>query len=145
MEKYIDRTSSDRGCWLWTGAKTRGGYGHFSIQRRVVRVSRIMLHLYLGLDLRGPWLARHTCDNPPCCNPAHLVAGTQQQNVEDMWQRNRGLLGERMATSKITERDVKEIRRRDAAGEGSSAIARDYPISYEQVRRIIRRKTWAWL
>lgn len=34
-------------------------------------------------------LVRHTCDNPPCCNPAHLITGTQAQNTADMMERGR--------------------------------------------------------
>lgn len=145
LEAKLDKTSSDTGCWLWTGARTRGGYGNFAIGRKAHRVPRVMLHLTLGLDLYGPWVARHTCDTPECCNPRHLVAGTQQQNVDDMWERGRGVLGERMNVSKLTEHDVKEIRRRDAAGESSYKIAESYPVCYEQVRRIVTRKTWSWL
>lgn len=34
-------------------------------------------------------LVRHTCDNPRCCNPKHLILGTAQDNVNDMFERNR--------------------------------------------------------
>ena len=31
----------------------------------------------------------HTCDNPACMNPEHLVLGSQQENVEDMISKDR--------------------------------------------------------
>jgi hypothetical protein len=31
----------------------------------------------------------HHCDNPPCCNPLHLYAGTQRQNIHDAIARGR--------------------------------------------------------
>jgi hypothetical protein len=37
-------------------------------------------------------VVRHTCDNPACINPAHLVKGSQKENVSDMLQRQRGNL-----------------------------------------------------
>lgn len=143
LYSHIDKSPHPKGCWLWTGGTTRGGYGNFAINRKAHRVPRVMLHLAIGIDLYGPWIARHTCDNPPCCNPRHLVAGTQQQNVDDMWQRGRAAIGERMTTAKITEQDVRDIRARVAAGESSRLVSDDYPVSYEQVRRIARRLTWA--
>lgn len=143
MEKFIDRSTSATGCWLWTGATTRGGYGNYAIHRVAHRVPRIMLSEYLGLDLRGPWIARHTCDNPPCCNPDHLVAGTQKQNVDDMINRGRGARGE--SYSKLKEAQVLEIRDRASSGESSRSIMVDYPVSYEQIRRVVTRKTWSWL
>lgn len=37
------------------------------------------------LDTHGylPEVVMHTCDNPRCINPAHLKAGTTQDNVND--------------------------------------------------------------
>jgi hypothetical protein len=34
----------------------------------------------------GLWVL-HTCDNPPCLNPAHLYVDTPGRNARDMWER----------------------------------------------------------
>jgi hypothetical protein len=49
---------------------------------------------------------RHTCDNPPCCNPAHLLLGTQADNCRDMVVRRRS------GVEKLTPDNVREIRSR---------------------------------
>src|SRR5215475_7535449 len=64
-------------CWLWTGTRDRKGYGRFWQDGAVRRVTRCLfwdVHGYL------PPVVRHTCDNPPCCNPAHLLPGTHREN-----------------------------------------------------------------
>ena len=82
----VDRRGPDE-CWPWTAGRQPGGYGTIDKQN----VSRILL----GLEVGDPREARHTCDNPPCCNPAHLIAGTSQENADDMVERGRSMRGER--------------------------------------------------
>lgn len=59
-------------------------------RQSVVNVHRVVYALTIGVDhseLDG--MVCHTCDNPPCCNPAHLYLGTAQTNVQDMIDRGR--------------------------------------------------------
>jgi hypothetical protein len=80
---YVDR--SDRnGCWPWTGPHDRRGYGRWG-KKPAARVSLAMATGAIPAGL----LALHRCDNPPCVNPRHLYAGTQQSNVDDMYARGR--------------------------------------------------------
>lgn len=88
----------------------------------------------------------HRCDNPPCCNPAHLFASTQAGNLEDMDSKGRRVAydrrGEVNPFSKLTAAQAKEIRRRYDAGELRRQIAEDFGLAISTVKRIGRRRTW---
>lgn len=75
-------------CWPWTGARSEKGYGRFhALKARVYRAHRIAFYLATG---EWPPAVCHRCDNPPCCNPAHLRAGTPSDNSLEMWSKGRG-------------------------------------------------------
>ena len=74
-------------CWPWPGYRTSGGYGAFSIGQRAVAAHRIAYVIANGSD--GEGVVMHKCDNPPCCNPAHLALGTPQDNTRDAMAKGR--------------------------------------------------------
>lgn len=85
----IARGSPDA-CWEWTGARGRHGYGTFYLApiRGPVASHRIAYGLANGAIPAG-LLVLHRCDNPPCCNPAHLWVGTNNDNMLDMVAKGR--------------------------------------------------------
>ena len=100
----MDRSGGPTACWPWRGAiQTRskqghGGYGWFSRGGKVRYAHRHALELTIGRVLEPGEVAMHSCDNPPCCNPAHLRAGTQGDNLRDMAAKGRhvGTLGQKL-------------------------------------------------
>lgn len=52
------------------------------------QVHKVVWEVHFGPVPKG-LVVRHSCDNPPCCNPDHLLIGTQQDNVNDMIERGR--------------------------------------------------------
>jgi hypothetical protein len=86
-------------------------------------------------------VVRHTCDNPICVNPDHLVLGTTSDNRRDVTERKRG--GE--YGRKLSETDVREIRRLQEAGSTLSEITERFGISTAQASKICSRKAWKWL
>lgn len=90
----LDR-SGPRGCWEWTGSKTVGdrrnpnGYGKIHTPAGQTTTHRYAWSLVHGPAPRGMIVCHH-CDNPPCCNPAHLFLGTAKDNHDDMVRKGRG-------------------------------------------------------
>lgn len=79
------------GCWIWTGAISRDGVHPqtaFQIGNKRHIASRVAYKLYTG-DIPEGQIVRHTCDNSLCVNPAHLILGTQQDNMNDRIERGR--------------------------------------------------------
>lgn len=79
-------------CWPWTGkayGRSRGGAirGRVRYEGRIQYAYRVAYELAFGKTLSG--VARHQCDNPACCNPYHILDGTQSQNMQDMIERGR--------------------------------------------------------
>lgn len=81
---------------------------------------------------------RHTCDNPVCINPEHLISGTPAQNMED-----RDLRG-RHGAAKISAKDVLDIRQMfvDNPKLKSPVVAKQYGISPKTVLSIKHRSHW---
>lgn len=85
-----NRSVTASGCWEWKGSLSRSGYG--KIKWRTfgdLRVDRVAALLWLGMRLDDSHLVCHSCDNPPCFNPAHLFIGTAKDNQVDSVKKRR--------------------------------------------------------
>jgi DNA-binding NarL/FixJ family response regulator len=89
----------------------------------------------------------HHCDNPSCVRFTHLFLGTPADNSTDMIQKNRtnGPKGERSAQSKLTNKDVTEIRRLRREGMSCRSIALRFPVKRKAVEAIVAGRTWSHL
>ena len=96
--------ATDFQCWEWGGVTTEKGYGRFN----GAAAHRLAYQLVHGPIPDGQ-VIRHVCDNPPCCNPAHLLIGSQKDNVRDSVRRGRFAKGARSGRSKLTDAQVREI------------------------------------
>lgn len=84
----VDQRGPDE-CWPWMASTNADGYGKFKIDGTVQNASRVALEIHTGALLPHDQVGMHSCDNPPCCNPAHLSAGTQADNLADMVAKGR--------------------------------------------------------
>ena len=153
LERIVE---SDKGCWVWQGGVTTGGYGSAHVGRKTYRAHRISWVVFRGDIPIGLWVL-HTCDNPPCINPEHLYLGTRADNDQDAKDRNRlatgdrhGMRlhpesvprGERQGSSRLTADIVRQMRIL-AGSMTQCALAQQFGITQVHVGRIINRQEWA--
>lgn len=138
----VERRGPDE-CWLWTGAKQRGGYGHLSRGPRGGGFISAPQAAWT-LTYNGPFLPkshfRHICDNPPCCNPTHIVPGTSKDNVADAVSRGRHAHGASSGTARLTEGDILVIRA--MRGMDQRKLAAHLGISQQHVSDLQTGKRW---
>lgn len=134
---------SPTGCWEWAGPINDGGYGVINLERgkTVLRAHRAMYEAVHGKLESRAIKVLHTCDNPPCINPDHLVSGSQADNVRDMIEKGRKAVGEK-ANSRLTEESVRNIRSLYACGLSRAEIARRVSTAPTNVFAIVNRRTW---
>lgn len=145
-ERFWGRTSRVGDCIEWTRAKTPAGYGALRHEGEFLYAHRVAYELAHGPIPDGAHIL-HSCDNPACCNPEHLTAGTHSDNMRDMHSKGRGnppgLSHGHHPMAKLTEEQVAEIRRRYTAGGVTQyELAPEYGVSQAHLSKIVRKKSW---
>lgn len=74
-------------CWQWKTAKANI-HMTTTFLGQSCSAHRLSYRLFKG-PLEPGQVVRHTCDNPCCVNPYHLLAGTHKDNTADMIARGR--------------------------------------------------------
>jgi hypothetical protein len=128
-------------CWEWQGSRHEDGYGFIRHGQRNERAHRMALMLGAGVDL-GDSHVLHRCDNPPCCNPAHLFPGTNAENIADCKAKGRDNKGIRNGRARLDEERVKRIKLRFSSGESIPSIAADFGVAHGTVHAIVTGKSW---
>ncbi|HXR85044.1 MAG TPA: HNH endonuclease [Hanamia sp.] len=108
--KEIKWKVTEKGCHNCTSHSVNTyGYPQIQIDKKHMTISKYVYEKYKGALPKGN-VIRHTCDNPLCINPDHLIPGTPKENSLDMVLRNRSAKGERHGNCKLSEEQVKMIR-----------------------------------
>ncbi len=134
-------------CWLWTAGTEVHGYGRISYQGNPVLAHRMAWQIANQREAVLDVL--HSCDNPPCVNPAHLHEGTQADNMAEMIARGRQrhLRGEEHQYAQLTDDAVREIRQQWVPWQKGLAqsFADKYGTSASAVRHAATRASWRHL
>src|SRR4051812_31590265 len=89
----------------------------------------------------------HRCDNPTCVRPDHLFLGTQADNVADRVAKQRSAYGQRSGNAKLTEDQVREIKRIYVKGGrnnplSANGLARVYGVDCSTIKLAIKGRNW---
>jgi hypothetical protein len=130
-------------CWNWTGATDDNGRALFYDGKgKTVGASRFSWKIHKGPIPSGKSVL-HYCDNPSCPNPEHLFLGTQLENIADRDHKKRQARGENHGSAKLTETDVRELRRLyREEGIGSWRLGQRFGISDRHALDIVRGVCW---
>jgi hypothetical protein len=142
LKRSIANHKSDD-CLLWPFSKSYRDYGGVWYEGRSVPVHRLAFFF-----THGHWPTPnglHTCDNPPCFNPRHIIEGTQADNLADMRRkgRDRTLRGEQRPSSKTDNATVLKIRAEYIPRKVTAKyLAEKYNLALRNVVGILGRQTW---
>lgn len=80
LQRFWAKVDVTDTCWLWTGARTGGGYGNFWTGERYAAAHRWLYELLIGPVPEGHQLD-HLCRVRECVRPHHLEPVTAQENL----------------------------------------------------------------
>ena len=121
-------------CWEWQGT-VRLGYGLFGgwKNRGSMKCAHRLSYEYFVGPISPGLHVLHRCDNPRCVNPGHLILGTHQDNMQDMFKKNRRKV-------KISLKDAETIRRAYSSGTSAESLAQTFGVNASHIYRIIHNQ-----
>ena len=121
--------------------KNKDGYGQATHKGKQVLHHRLTYCLtnQVELDSIKGLVVMHTCDNPGCVNPIHLVLGSQQDNLRDMKQKDRLRKGNSHTNSKLTA-DLIPLIRKDPGT--LAVIAAKHGVSIDTISQVKAKTSW---
>ena len=137
LAKILLNTVMDLGtdCAIYQG-RTAGGYGQISFEGRQHPVHRLLYQRFINPSAE---IIRHTCDVKRCWNLAHLIDGSQFDNIQDMVRQDRQAKGSQHGMSKLSEDIVREIRTSELS---ASVLAAKYNVSSALIYYVRNGTIW---
>lgn len=144
IKDHVEHKGDD--CLIWPFSRTESGYGQFKVAGQSTIASRVMCEAAHGAPPTLDHQAAHSCGHGSsgCMNPRHLRWATRLENEADKIVHGTLSRGEKQGQAKLTEGDVRTIRR--LAGTCFQRdLAKRFGVARSQVGRIINGERWAWL
>lgn len=144
VTEHVDHQGDD--CLMWPFEIANNGYGVVRHDGKKRVASRVMCEAAHGLPPANDYDAAHSCGNghQGCMNPRHLSWKTRKDNVADAIDHGTWNHGEKVPSAKLTEADVREIRRIGTT-QTQAALAERFGVRDNTISRILARKRWGWL
>lgn len=134
----VDASGGPLACWPWKGRLDKDGYGVWGRKR----AHRVAYEEGRQCVLTPIAVVRHRCDFPRCCNPLHLLGGTQEMNVADRVERGRSAKG---TTNGRNQLDPGQVLYACYCGLSQRVVAAQLGVNHTTVRDIRRGRIWGWL
>ena len=144
-ERFWNRVqkSTPEDCWIWLST-CHNVLGYGIIKRKKNR-SNVYAHRvaweFTNGEIPDKMVVRHTCDNRKCCNPAHLVLGTQLENIQDREARYNG---KPRGIKKLNYYLAEKIREQHKQGETYLSLSMTYHVSWHTISEICNYKIWKY-
>lgn len=163
IARFWSKVTKSDGCWTWGGHGLPSGYGILSSGA----TGKILAHRFSFQIQHGPipegMKVCHRCDNPPCVRAecsvlncqhlkdsedckSHLFLGTTADNNDDMYTKGRAAIGDRHSNAKLSEEQVKEIRRRYVWRKVTTVmLAKEFSVHAGTILKIVHGTRWKHL
>lgn len=141
-EKALTHVGSE--CLPWPFAKLPSGYGTVHINCKTAMAHRYVCQRAHGAPPSKRHHAAHDCGNQQCVNPRHLSWKTGVENEADKIPHGTVAKGRRNGWTKLSEADVREIRRLSGSAT-LSKIGQRFGVNKTTVYKILSGESWGWL
>ena len=147
-QRFYERVllPNENGCMFWIGDKNRyGRITRYLEKQEYIYAHRYSYELHFG-RFNKELCVLHRCDNPLCVAPSHLFLGTHADNMRDCKNKNRNRCtpryGEENHAAKLTEKQVKNIKKALENGGKVTALAEKYGVTRQSISNIKHSRTW---